>query len=92
MSSDNGADTVLVSATDLETVITGIFKELGVPSEHAALQARILVDADLRGVDTHGALLVPYYVKKFKAGLYNPDPKIRVVKETASRPFQERIL
>ncbi|MBC7233347.1 MAG: Ldh family oxidoreductase [Chloroflexi bacterium] len=75
-------DTIIVSATQLENLIAEIFVRLGVPAEDAAYQARILVDADLRGIDTHGALLVPYYVKKIQNRLINLRPQMKVIKET----------
>lgn len=73
---------VLIKAAQLEGIIADIFVRLGVPEEDAAYEAKILVDADLRGVDTHGALLMSRYVKKLQNGVYNPRPQMKVVKET----------
>lgn len=42
-----------------------------------------LVDADLRGVLTHGCRFVPVYYKWFKDGIANPKPEIQVIQEAA---------
>lgn len=39
----------------------------GVPCEHAHLLARSLVAASLRGVDSHGVQLLPYYLERLEA-------------------------
>lgn len=77
-------ETVLVSASELRDTITEVFVRVGVSEEDASREAEILVDADLRGVDTHGMLLVPRYIAKFKGGVYNLRPKYSVVTEGPS--------
>lgn len=76
------AEKIIVKVEDERQLLTEIFENLGVPQEDAKKEAEILSDADLRGVDTHGVLLVPRYVKKFKNNLFNPRPNKKVVKET----------
>jgi len=75
---------VLVSASELRDTIREVFVRLGVSEQEANREAEILVDADLRGVDTHGMLLVPRYVAKFKGGVYNLRPRYSVVTEGPS--------
>jgi LDH2 family malate/lactate/ureidoglycolate dehydrogenase len=77
-------ETVLVPAPQLRDTITEIFLRVGVSEDEASREAEILVDADLRGVDTHGMLLVPRYVAKFKGGAFNPAPSYSVVSESPS--------
>jgi LDH2 family malate/lactate/ureidoglycolate dehydrogenase len=77
-------ETGLVPAPQLRDTITEIFLRLGVSQAEASREAEILVDADLRGVDTHGMLLVPRYVAKFQGGAYNPRPTYTVVSESPS--------
>jgi LDH2 family malate/lactate/ureidoglycolate dehydrogenase len=52
------------------------------PSEDAALEAEVLVWANLRGVDSHGVLRIPSYLEMVDTGDMNPRPAIRVEKET----------
>lgn len=52
------------------------------PPEDAAIEAEVLVWANLRGVDSHGVLRVQWYVELVDKGQMNPRPRIQVVKET----------
>jgi LDH2 family malate/lactate/ureidoglycolate dehydrogenase len=80
--SSAGEDTVIISVHELRELVSSIFVALGVPGKDAAYEAEILVDADLRGVDTHGVLLMSRYVKKFRNRVYNPRPQMKVIRET----------
>jgi LDH2 family malate/lactate/ureidoglycolate dehydrogenase len=46
----------------------------GVPDDDARIVAECLVNADLRGVDTHGAVRLPIYLSRLRRGLINPRP------------------
>lgn len=50
-----------------------------VPPADAALVADHLVEANLRGVDTHGISRLPIYVKRLRLGLVKARPDVRVV-------------
>jgi ureidoglycolate dehydrogenase (NAD+) len=78
------ADETRVPAADLREFTKGVFIAAGVPSEDAALEAEVLVWANLRGVDSHGVLRIPWYVEMLGKGDMNPRPTIRVEKETAA--------
>jgi L-2-hydroxycarboxylate dehydrogenase (NAD+) len=57
----------------------------GVPREDADITAKILVTADLRGVDSHGvAHLAPFYIKRIRDGLINVTPNIKVLSNAPS--------
>src|SRR3712207_4037842 len=51
--------------------------------EDAAIVADSLVQANLRGVESHGVTRVGIYVKRLKMGLVNPRPNVGVVREGA---------
>lgn len=53
----------------------------GVPRENAAIVARCLVEADLRGVDTHGINRLPGYMARIREGVLDPkaSPTLRQV-------------
>jgi LDH2 family malate/lactate/ureidoglycolate dehydrogenase len=78
------ADETRIPAADLREFTKGVFIAAGVPSEDAALEAEVLVWANLRGVDSHGVLRIPWYVEMLGKGDMNPRPRIRVEKETAA--------
>jgi LDH2 family malate/lactate/ureidoglycolate dehydrogenase len=54
----------------------GLLAAHGVPTEDAAVVARCLVAADLRGVDTHGLVRLPGYLDRLRRGLVNPRPAL----------------
>jgi LDH2 family malate/lactate/ureidoglycolate dehydrogenase len=65
----------------LEDYSAGILSAAGLPDEDARLVAASLVDANLRGVDSHGVSRIPIYVKRLQLGLVNTRPNVRVVRE-----------
>ena len=68
-----------VDAGKLTVFAAKALEKMGVPAEHAQITARILVQADLRGVDSHGvAHLAPFYIKRIKDGLINVKPQIKM--------------
>ncbi len=74
----------VVKAPVLENLIYNIFFALGSPEEEARTEARIIVDSNLTGHDSHGVNLVPSYVKSIKAKVLVPGAPIKIEKETAS--------
>ena len=59
--------------------MTRIFETLDVPSDDARIIAQHLVEADPRGVHSHGVIRVPTYVTGLKAGRISPHPNLEVV-------------
>ena len=73
-----------VHAKPLMDFITRAFVKVGVPAADADMLAQLMVEADLRGGDTHGVIRLPLYVRRIRAGGVNPKPDIRVVNERPS--------
>lgn len=61
-----------------------VFLKMGCIEEHAILASRVLLDADMRGVDSHGIARLSGYVRLWQAGRINATPNINVVYETPS--------
>lgn len=61
---------------------TTCFEKAGITHEHAALISRLLVNSDLRGVRSHGTRTLSGYCGGFENGSLNPNPNIRVIRET----------
>ena len=59
-----------------------VFVRVGMPPEDAATEASVLMWANLRGVDSHGVLRIPWYLGNVDKGIMNLKPNIKVVKET----------
>ena len=72
-----------VSAADLRTFCERVLGALGVDDDDAATVAASLVDADLRGVDTHGVgARLPNYVQRVKNGGINPKAQVTVASDS----------
>ncbi len=79
-----------ISAEDLYNFCFDSFSKVGVSRKGAKIVSDHLVVADLRGVDSHGALFrMPRYLSEIEKGLINPKPKIKLVKETASTALMD---
>lgn len=79
-----GTKDVRVDWRALKDFSREVFACAGFTPEGAELQADVLVWANLRGVDSHGVLRIPWYVELVDKGLMKPRPNIRVEKETAA--------
>ncbi|AHF14075.1 Ldh family oxidoreductase [Niabella soli] len=61
-----------------------IFKAMGCPDADAQTAAIVLLQADLRGVDSHGVARLSGYVRLWEAKRVNATPDIKVIHETPS--------
>ena len=73
---------IVAQWSDLQEFIASVFAHAGLPYEDAALEAEVLVWANLRGIDSHGVLRIESYLEKVDMGAYKVRPEIRVTKET----------
>jgi L-2-hydroxycarboxylate dehydrogenase (NAD+) len=64
----------------VEAFLTALFEQAGLPADDAAFHANALVQTNLWGVDSHGVLRVPIYVKRMLSGAVNTTPNIRKVR------------
>jgi LDH2 family malate/lactate/ureidoglycolate dehydrogenase len=71
-----------VQANALRDFCAGLFEKVGVPTTDARTVADSLVEADLRGVASHGTTRVGIYLERLQAGLINPRPTMAAVRET----------
>jgi len=79
------AETQAIAAAKLRATVAGIFRGVGVPDGDAAIVADSLVEADLRGVSSHGVVRVPTYVKGLTDGEINPTPSLQLIYDGGSR-------
>jgi LDH2 family malate/lactate/ureidoglycolate dehydrogenase len=73
---------LVVDCKSLEAFATQVFVAAGLPPQDAAIEAEVLIWANLRGVDSHGVLRIPSYVSSIENGGMNPRPNIQVVQDT----------
>jgi len=71
---------ILVNHQDLQSFVTRLFESTGMQPADAQFFSQSLVDTNLWGIDSHGVLRVPIYIKRLLAGSCNPNPEIKTVK------------
>ena len=76
-------DSTLIPADNLKAFGENILQKVGVPEQHARETSEILVDANLRGIDTHGIYLSNLYVRRLEKQLINPNPEFHFEKKRA---------
>ena len=52
-----------INATALQHWISEVFIQCGFTAENAKISAQVLVEADLRGIDSHGVARLSGYVR-----------------------------
>ena len=70
-----------VRAEKLRPFIASVVRGMETPSADADLVASVLTEADLRGVDSHGATRLAGYVEMRDRGLLNPTADARVLSQ-----------
>jgi len=58
--------------------VSSAFQSVAVPVGDADLTAKILVDADLRGIDSHGVINLHGYIQGLQGGTINHRPDIKI--------------
>ncbi len=61
-----------------------ILQKIGCNEKDAMIAAKVLVSADLRGIDSHGVARLSGYVRLWEAKRVNANPEIKIIHETPS--------
>lgn len=72
----------VVRAESLSDFCVRVFSKMGVSPEDARITADVLVQANLRGIDSHGVARLARYVNGLRDGVMLARPKQKVVVET----------
>lgn len=72
-------DRINLSADRLRSALTSVFAAAGLEASAAARVADSLVSADMRGVASHGTMLVPMYVERLRQGSVSTASRAEVV-------------
>ena len=81
---DNAPAPVILPSGRLREAAARIFEGHGLPAADADRVAEALVEADLRGIHSHGLTRVPIYTERLARGLFNPTPTIRAERAGAA--------
>jgi LDH2 family malate/lactate/ureidoglycolate dehydrogenase len=76
------SDLKVVDWQSLEEFTKQLFIEVGIPPDDAEAEAQVLLWANLRAIDSHGVLRLPWYLNLIDKGVMNSKPDIRVINET----------
>jgi LDH2 family malate/lactate/ureidoglycolate dehydrogenase len=68
-----------IAAAALTAFVRRALEAAGLPPGDAEQVAGLMVEADLRGSDTHGVIRLPLYVRRLQAGGIRKRPNIRLV-------------
>lgn len=86
---DTRSSARIVRAEKLRPLVERIFTAAGVPAADAATVAEVLVEADLRGVESHGTTRIAGYVNMIRTGLLNPKPTVQLLRDLPSTAMLE---
>src|SRR5260370_41845820 len=75
---------VLIPARDLAAFAASLLDAVGVAPAKSKLVAESLVAANLRGVDSHGVQLLPYYIEQLEWGDMDIHADGRVISENGA--------
>jgi L-2-hydroxycarboxylate dehydrogenase (NAD+) len=67
-----------IDADRLTDFAEQLFEKAGLRSADATVIARDLVEANLRGLDSHGVSRIPMYLERIRRKVVNPQPEIKV--------------
>src|SRR4029077_8431806 len=71
-----------VPARQIHSQLVSVFRAWGRSEAHADTTADMMVETDLRGVDSHGIGMLPTYDREFRNGRLNMRPVFKKVSET----------
>ena len=74
----------LFSYQQLVDFTKSIFQKIGCSETDAALATKVLISADLRGIDSHGVARLSGYVRLWEAKRVNAKPILKIIHETPS--------
>jgi LDH2 family malate/lactate/ureidoglycolate dehydrogenase len=70
-----------VPAPQIRQQLVSVFRAWGMSGAHAETTADMMVETDLRGVDSHGISMLPTYDREMRAGRLNMRPIFKTVRE-----------
>src|SRR5687768_18056628 len=70
-----------VPAPRIRQQLESVFRAWSMSDAHAATTAEIMVDTDLRGVDSHGISMLPTYDREFRSGRLNMRPVFKTLRD-----------
>jgi LDH2 family malate/lactate/ureidoglycolate dehydrogenase len=73
-----------VPAERIREFLLSVLGAWGMSGAHAEVTAAMMLETDLRGVDSHGISMLPTYDREFRAGRLNMRPVFKTLREAPS--------
>src|SRR6266513_1521925 len=70
-----------IPAKQIREQLVSVFRAWSMSEAHADTTAAMMLETDLRGVDSHGISMLPTYDREFRAGRLNMQPVFKTVRE-----------
>ena len=70
-----------VPAPQIRQQLLSVLRAWGMSDAHAETTAEMMLETDLRGVDSHGISMLPSYDREFRSGRLNMRPLFKTVRE-----------
>jgi len=71
-----------IDCDTLHNFIKEILIRVGMSPQHADIETKVLMWADLRGEESHGVQVIPFYIENIRLGYININPRISIIRET----------
>src|SRR2546425_5918342 len=78
---DTRGVTMRIPAKHIHEQLVAVLRGWGMSDAYAETTAEMMVETDLRGVDSHGISILPTYDREFRAGRLNMRPQFKIVRE-----------
>src|SRR5436309_2611058 len=75
------SEAMRVPAKQIQDQLDSVFRAWGMSDEHARTTALLMLETDLRGVDSHGISMLPTYDREFRSGRLNMRPSWKTLRE-----------
>ncbi|SDE05228.1 Ldh family oxidoreductase [Sporomusa acidovorans] len=83
MSVKVNGENVIVNSSELQELARKLLEAVNVPPEDAAIAAEVMVDTNLKGVESHGVRWLDIYLKRIQSGCVKPITALKTIKEKA---------
>lgn len=70
-----------IAVAELQEFMIEVFTKLGVPKDEAKICSDVLIESDLRGIESHGIGRCKMYYDRIKAGIQFPTTNIDVIRD-----------
>ncbi|MGZ3569028.1 MAG: Ldh family oxidoreductase, partial [Thermodesulfobacteriota bacterium] len=73
-----------IKVENLNLFVVDLATKSGLTKGDAGILAESLIEADLKGIRSHGLIRLPIYIKRMESGVIDTAKKVEVVKEKGS--------